>query len=106
MSAIVRFQGCLDKEYGCFFVEKERSLMAIPTDVFDAQFVHFCEIIQRASGSEFRSFGEGIAAEWESYKPRLWECARGLMDLANWHEDTIGMGYILDRVIASIEIRD
>jgi hypothetical protein len=82
------------------------SPMAISTDRFDAQFAHFRDSVRRAStnGSEFRSFHNGLAAQWEDYKPRLREHALSLLDTMHWREDGIGRGEILNNVIASIEI--
>ena len=80
--------------------------MAISADRFDAQFAHFRDSLRRASttGLEFRSFQQGLAAQWEDYKPRLRERALSLLDPMHWREDGIGRGDILNSVIASIEI--
>jgi len=80
--------------------------MAMSADDFDAQFNHFRESVRRASpaGLEFKSFRDGLAAQWEGYKPRLRHHALSLLDIAHWREDGIGKGQILNKVIASIEV--
>jgi hypothetical protein len=80
--------------------------MAVSAELFDAQFGHFRDSVRRASpvASEFRSFQDGLAAQWEDYKPRLRERALFLLDTMHWREDIIGNGEILNKVIASIEI--
>jgi hypothetical protein len=80
--------------------------MAVSAELFDAQFGHFRDSVRRASpvASEFRSFQDGLAAQWEDYKPRLRERALFLLDIMHWREDIIGNGEILNKVIASIEI--
>jgi|SRR5215471_16602341 len=80
--------------------------MAMSADRFDAQFSHFRDSVRRASpaGLDFTSFRDGLAAEWEGYKPRLRQHALSLLDTAHWREDSIGEGQILNKVIASIEV--
>jgi hypothetical protein len=80
--------------------------MAISADRFDTQLTHFRNSVRQASGSDFMSFQDGLAAQWEDYKPRLRERARSLLDTTRWREDSIGKGQILDSVIAAIEIND
>jgi hypothetical protein len=80
--------------------------MNISNDLFDAQFARFRESVLQTSGSAFKSFQDGLAAQWEDYKPRLRERALGILDTGSWNENSIGEGKILDRVIASLEIRD
>ena len=75
-------------------------------DRFDAQLTHFRHSLRQASGSEFVSFRDGLAAQWEDYKPRLRDRARSLLDIPSWREDSIGKGRILDGVIGAIEIND
>lgn len=80
--------------------------MAISVDRFDAQFAHFRDSVRRASpnGLDFRSFQDGLAAQWEDYEPRLRNRALSLLNKAGWREDSIGQGVILNNVIASIEM--
>jgi hypothetical protein len=80
--------------------------MPLSGELFDPQFEHFRETVRRASGSAFRSFHDGLAAQWEGYKPRLRERALTILNIESWLENSIGEGQILDHVIASIEITD
>jgi hypothetical protein len=80
--------------------------MNISDGEFDRQFERFKLSVRLASGAEFKSFHEGIAASWEDYKPRLRKCALSLLDASNWSEASIGRGRILPKVISSIEIAD
>jgi hypothetical protein len=58
------------------------------------------------SGHPFRTFEEGLAAVWESYKPRLRDHALTLLGAQTWDEAEIGSGKILKRTIDAIEIQD
>jgi hypothetical protein len=58
------------------------------------------------SGHPFTSFSEGLAAVWESYKPRLREHALRLLRSDEWSESEIGSGTILNRMIQAIEIQE
>jgi hypothetical protein len=80
--------------------------MDISVGEFDRQFERFRLSIRLASGVEFRSFHEGIAARWEDYKPRLRKHALSLLDAPNWSEASLGRGRILPKVISAIEIAD
>lgn len=80
--------------------------MVISTDRFDTQWTHFRDSLRQASGLEFVSFRDGLAAQWEDYKPKLREHALTLLDIPSWREDSIGKGRILDSVIGAIEIND
>ncbi len=65
----------------------------------------FKELVLEASGHPFTNFNEGIAAVWESYKPRLREHALNILNPAEWDEGEIGEGVILEATISAIEIQ-
>ena len=71
-------------------------------DAFD----RFRALVEGRSGFAFRDFDEGLAAAWESYKPRLRDHALGLLNTEEWLEDEIGSGAILNRTVEAIEIQD
>lgn len=73
---------------------------------FREAFVRFQRLIAAKSGHPFTSFHEGLAAVWESYKPRLRDDALGLLRAGEWSEGDIGSGAILNRIIEAIEIQD
>lgn len=73
---------------------------------FDAVFPQFQELVAAKSGHPFRGFDEGLAAVWESYKPRLRDHALSLLNAEAWSVEEIGSGAILDRTIKAIEIQD
>ncbi len=75
-------------------------------DAFRGAFDRFSELVEARSGHPFRSFDEGLAAVWESYKPRLRDHALGLLRPGDWREDETGSGAILNRAIEAIEIQD
>jgi hypothetical protein len=79
---------------------------SIDARAFREAFARFQELITVKSGHPFRSFDEGLAAVWESYKPRLREHALGLLRPGDWSESDIGSGVILNRTIEAIEIQD
>lgn len=78
----------------------------VADDVFRIAFERFRELVQASSGHPFLSFDEGLAAEWEDYKPRLRAHALGFLRPGDWSEDAIGSGAILNRTIKAIEIQD
>ena len=78
----------------------------IDHDAFRGAFDRFSELVETRSGHPFRSFDEGLAAVWESYKPRLRDHALGLLRPGDWREDETGSGAILNRAIEAIEIQD
>ena len=78
----------------------------IDHDAFRSAFDRFSELVEARSGHPFRSFDEGLAAVWESYKPRLRDHALGLLRPGDWREDETGSGAILNRAIEAIEIQD
>jgi hypothetical protein len=79
---------------------------SIDARAFSKAFARFQELITAKSGHPFGSFDEGLAAVWESYKPRLRKHALGLLRAGDWSESDIGTGAILSRTIEAIEIQD
>ena len=73
--------------------------------LFREAFARFRALINGRSGHPFTNFYEGLAAAWESYKPRLREYALELLRAEEWRDDEIGSGAILNRMIAAIEIQ-
>lgn len=69
-------------------------------------FARFQALITARSGHAFTDFNEGLAAVWESYKPRLRDHALGILRASEWSEADIGSGAILKRMIEAIEIQD
>lgn len=78
----------------------------VPASNFDAAFNRFQELVTAKSGKPFSSFDEGMAAVWESYKPRLQKHALSILAADSWSEADIGTGRILDRTIEAVEIQD
>ena len=81
------------------------SAAAIDQKQFQASFARFQELVLAKSGHAFVGFHEGLAAAWESYKPRLRDHARKLLRTEDWRESEIGTGAILNRTIDAIEIQ-
>lgn len=79
---------------------------AIGQRVFREAVGRFQALITAYSGHAFTGFQEGLAAVWESYKPRLRDHALGLLRAEEWSEGDIGSGVILNRMIEAIEIKD
>ena len=79
---------------------------AIDPRAFREAFARFQALITAKSGHAFTGFQEGLAAVWESYKPRLRDHALGLLRAGEWLEADIGSGAILNRMIEAIEIQD
>ena len=73
---------------------------------FRGAFDRFSALVEVRSGHPFRGFDEGLAAVWESYKPRLRNRALGLLSPEDWLEGEIGSGAILSRTVEAIEIQD
>lgn len=69
-------------------------------------FDRFQALVTAQSGHAFQNFNEGMAASWESYKPRLREHALKLLTPDAWTEADIGSGKILNCTIEAIEIQD
>jgi hypothetical protein len=67
---------------------------------------HFQKLVLAKSGHGFTNFHEGLAAVWESYKPRLRDEAVRLLDATTWSESSIGTGAILQHMLDAIEIQD
>jgi hypothetical protein len=97
-----------------FVIERAENVSDINSDTppsghgqFASQFGRFKTLIEyNAQGRPFVNFGQGIAAVWEGYKPRLREHAIGILDSNSWTSDTVGSGKILERTIESIEINE
>lgn len=79
---------------------------AIDPRTFSEAFARFQALMTAKSGRPFASFGDGLAAVWESYKPRLRDHALGLLRPGEWSEADIGSGAVLNRMIEAIEIQD
>jgi hypothetical protein len=79
---------------------------AVDPRAFREAFARFQALITAKSGHAFTDFQEGLAAVWESYKPRLRDYALGLLRAGEWSEADIGSGAILNRMIEAIEIQD
>jgi hypothetical protein len=73
---------------------------------FVTAFASFKQKILNASGTPFKSFREGLPAEWEAYKPVLRENALARLNAKAWNESWVGTGKILSHVIDAIEIED
>jgi len=74
-------------------------------DRFNEQFRRFTsQVPLHNDGHPFTSFGEGVVAHWEDYKPYLRDRALGILlpDICTAAE--IGSGAILQRTIDAIEI--
>ena len=82
------------------------SAAGIDGGAFRGAFDRFSELVKARSGHPFRSFDEGLAAVWESYKPRLRDHALRMLRSGDWVEDEIGSGAIVGRTIEAIEIQD
>jgi hypothetical protein len=67
---------------------------------------HFQKLVLAKSGHGFTNFHEGLAAVWESYKPRLHDEALRRLDAATWSETSTGTGTILQHMLDAIEIQD
>jgi hypothetical protein len=78
----------------------------INPETFREVFSRFQTLVTAKSGHPFKGFDEGLAAVWESYKPRLREHALGLLGAGEWSEGEIGSGAILNRTITAIEISE
>ena len=73
---------------------------------FRSAFDRFRALVETKSGHPFRGFDEGLADDWENYKPRLRDHALGLLRTEDWLEGEIGSGAILNRTVEAIEIQD
>lgn len=78
----------------------------IDRKTFKEALARFNDLVKAKSGHAFTGFHEGLAAVWESYKPRLRDYALGLLRASEWSEADIGSGVILNRMIEAIEIQD
>jgi len=82
------------------------SKVAIDPNAFRESFARFQELMVAKSGHRFTDFHEGLAAVWESYKPRLRDEALELLAADGWPETRIGSGVILQHMVDAIEIQD
>jgi len=73
---------------------------------FERQRLRFATLVQRKSGTAFRSFAHGLPAAWEEYKGVVRERALRILDVPKWKKTWIGTGKILKRVVDAIEIND
>ena len=74
---------------------------------FNEQFQRFQSLIlMNDAGRAFTGFHEGVAEDWEGYKPQLRDHALGILIPNTWTEAEIGSGVILQRTIHAIEIED
>ena len=74
---------------------------------FNEEFQWFKRLIPRwDKGRVFTNFHEGVVNDWEGYKPRLRDRARGILAPKAWTEAEIGSGTILQRTIEAVEIED
>ncbi len=81
--------------------------MLISQEAFQAAFELFKKkVLMTSGGIAFKSFHEGLPAEWESYKPPLRAKALEIMSADNWRPEQVGSGDILRSVIRAIEINE
>ena len=79
----------------------------VDSRAFRDAFARFQSLIAaKDKGHAFTNFHEGLAAVWESYKPRLRDHALRILGVEEWSESAIGSGEILQRMIEAIEIQD
>ncbi len=80
--------------------------MHISSRVFQHQFNRFKEAVRTNSTvGGFKSFDEGLAAEWEEYKQDVRNEAIRRLQWDSWTPSDVGTGVILDRVVQAIEIK-
>ncbi len=72
---------------------------------FKAVFARFQSLVTARSDHRFETFEDGLAATWESYKPKLRDHALALLSADTWGEASIGSGAILQHVIDAIEVQ-
>ena len=82
------------------------SQVAVDPKAFREAFARFQQLMVAKSGHRFTDFHEGLAAVWESYKPRLRDKALELLAADGWSETGIGSGAILQHMVDAIEIQD
>jgi hypothetical protein len=80
--------------------------MQLQTERFAEQFERFKQLIRKASGQDFTSFTEGLAAEWEEYKGPLRQEALSRLGIEQWSSEGLSDGKILAAAIDAIEIED
>ena len=81
-------------------------MIELDPDRFNEQFQRFRSLIAINDSRAFTGFHEGLVEEWEGYKPRLQQHARGFLIPNAWTEAEIGSGAILTRTIRAIEIQN
>ncbi len=64
------------------------------------------KVHDNSGGRPFRSFRDGLPAEWEEYKEDVRNEALGRLRIQKWKRTDVGRGRILDNVIRAIEIND
>ncbi|WP_428101060.1 hypothetical protein [Candidatus Rariloculus sp.] len=74
--------------------------------VFMRAFDKFRRDVQTYGGQPFGSLRDGVVERDEGYKTKVRELALVNLDAENWPTGDMGQGYILDRVIRSIEIHE
>lgn len=73
---------------------------------FNEEFHWFKILIQEHDqGRAFTSFREGVADDWEGYKPGVRDRALLILAPQGWTEAEIGSGTILQRMIEAVEIK-
>src|SRR5437773_8876530 len=81
--------------------------MSLDPNRFRIAFDRFGKLVAAYDkGHAFTNFREGLAAVWESYKPRLRDHACDLLAAESWLAGEIGQGLILERTVTAIEIQD
>jgi hypothetical protein len=79
--------------------------MQLSGAVFRRQFERFKRAVFEVSGSEFKSFREGLPKQWEGYKEGIYKEGRKRLDWESWTKDDVESGLsIVERTIKAIEI--
>ena len=87
--------------------ETGAQLIVLDQTRFIEQFQRFQSLIlMNDAGRAFTDFHEGLADDWEGYKPELRKHALGILLPSTWAEAEIGSGAILRRTIRAIEIQN
>ena len=75
--------------------------MKVSALTFQHQFSRFEEKVRHHSGGQpFKSFCEGLPADWEDYKEDVRKETVRLLGVQKWKRADIGNGLILDQVWA------
>ena len=84
-----------------------RRVIVLDQNRFNEHFQRFQSLILvNDAGRAFTGFHEGLAENWEGYKPQLRDHALDILIPNTWTEAEIGSGAILQRTIHAIEIQD